>query len=66
MTFGVRVYVGVKSILQDVHWLGLKEGTDFKPCLDLPGEPRVSLLALLEALGVVDAQHVIVPAAPGL
>jgi DNA polymerase III epsilon subunit-like protein len=30
------VLVG-QNILQDVQWLGLKEGTDFKSCLDLAG-----------------------------
>eukprot|EP00882_Tetradesmus_deserticola_P008086 GHRQ01008516.1.p1 GENE.GHRQ01008516.1~~GHRQ01008516.1.p1 ORF type:complete len:253 (+),score=78.04 GHRQ01008516.1:76-759(+) len=34
------VLVG-QNILQDVQWLGLKEGTDFKSCLDLAGLYRV-------------------------
>jgi RNA exonuclease 4 len=33
------VLVG-QNILQDVQWLGLREGTDFKSCLDLAGEAR--------------------------
>jgi RNA exonuclease 4 len=35
------VLVG-QNILQDVQWLGLREGTDFKSCLDLAGGPCVS------------------------
>ncbi|KAF6254125.1 ribonuclease H-like domain-containing protein [Scenedesmus sp. NREL 46B-D3] len=34
------VLVG-QNILQDVQWLGLREGTDFKSCLDLAGLYRV-------------------------
>jgi RNA exonuclease 4 len=38
------VLVG-QNILQDVQWLGLKEGTDFKSCLDLAGGQGSVLLA---------------------